>query len=125
MYTCRISVHFILSVSLTHTHIQYPDYFDLISVPMDLRTIKSKVKCSSYNGLDDFVRDMQLIFSNCLKYHKRHSDIGKAGVTLKRFFEKRCSDLGLKDLSLCGAGALSEDVAMEGVPHRMSTRRRH
>lgn len=68
---------------------------------MDLRTIKAKIKSLTYDKLDEFLEDMELIFDNCLKYHKRHSRIGKAGASLKKFFEKRCADLGLKDLSLC------------------------
>lgn len=75
---------------------------------MDLRTIRTKIKRGVYGGLDDFLKDIHLIFFNCLKYHKRHSDMGKAGVALKKFFEKRCNDLGLKDLSLCGPNALTK-----------------
>lgn len=99
---------FIRVLCLTRTHTQYPDYTDVISQPMDLRTIRTKIKRGVYSGLDDFLKDVHLIFFNCLKYHKRHSEIGKAGVALKKFFEKRCNDLGLKDLSLCGANALTE-----------------
>jgi hypothetical protein len=68
---------------------------------MDLRTIKNKIKCHNYNNLDEFLLDVLLIFDNCLQYHKRHSKIGKDGATLKRYFEKRCANLGLRDLSLC------------------------
>ena len=69
---------------------------------MDLKTIKNKLNAREYEGLDYFLRDMDLIFSNCLLYHKRHSEVGKAGVSLKRFLDKRCSDLGLHDLQLSG-----------------------
>ena len=68
---------------------------------MDLRTIKNKIKCHDYNNLDEFLLDMLLICDNCLQYHKRHSKIGKAGASLKKYFEKRCANLGLRDLSLC------------------------
>lgn len=68
---------------------------------MDLRTIKNKIKCHDYNNLDEFLLDMLLIFDNCLQYNKRHSRVGKAGASLKRYFEKRCGNLGLRDLSLC------------------------
>ena len=62
--------------------------------------MKSRIKCGDYMTIDNFLQDVLLIFSNSTKYHKRNSEIGKAGVTLKRYFEKRCSDLGLKDLQL-------------------------
>ncbi len=67
---------------------------------MDLRTVRNKIKCSKYNSVDEFLFDMELIFSNCLYYNKRHSAVGKAGSALKKFFEKRCNDLGIREL-LC------------------------
>lgn len=79
---------------------EFPDYSDIVATPMDLRTVKNKLNAREYIGLDYFLRDMELIFSNCMLYHKRHSDIGKAGISLKKFLDKRCSDLGLHDLQL-------------------------
>ena len=63
-------------------------------------TIRSKIKRGDYASLDGLVADMDLLFFNCQQFHRRHSEIGKAGVALKKFFDKRCSDLGLKDLEL-------------------------
>lgn len=87
---------------------KYPDYFDVITTPMDLHTIKQKIKTGRYDSLSNCVHDIRLIFVNCIKYHKRHSQIGKAGTSLKMLFEKRCSDLGLNDLGLMS----SEEEAM-------------
>ena len=67
---------------------------------MDLRTVKSRIKCGGYGSIDEFVRDMFLIFSNCIKYNKWNSKLGKTATNLKRYFEKRCNNLGLKDLNL-------------------------
>ena len=103
---------------------QYPDYSDVIEHPMDLRTIKNKIKCHTYDDLDEFLQDMFLIFENCIKYHKRHSKIGKAGASLKKFFEKRCADLGLKDLSLCSSLADSGVGSAGESTRRFSTRNR-
>ena len=88
---------------------------------MDLRTVRSKIKCGKYENLHEFLQDVELIFANCLKYHKRHSEIGKAGSALKRFFEKRCSDLGLKDLFPSDAVKVSP---VPGISLRSSGRRR-
>ena len=83
---------------------QYPDYHSVVSEPIDLKTIRSKIKRGDYGSLDGLVADMELLFSNCQLFHRRHSEIGKAGLTLKRFFDQRCSDLGLKDLELVAGG---------------------
>ena len=85
---------------------------------MDLRTIRGKIKCGKYSGIDDFLSDMDLVFSNCLTFHKRLSEVGRAGTAVKKFFEKRCNDLGLRDL-LCER---SEDRAGSGLGLRSSRR---
>ena len=94
-----------------HNMPQYPDYRDVVEEPIDLKTIRSKIKRGDYGSLDGLVADMELMFANCQLFHRRHSEIGKAGVVLKKFFEKRCSDLGLKDLAL-----------MSGAPSRARLR---
>ena len=89
---------------------------------MDLHTVKQKIKTGKFDSLDDFAQDVRLIFSNCLKYHKRHSQIGKAGVSLKAFFEKRCADLGLGDLGLM-EGEKSQS-RVQNKPGRRSARQK-
>lgn len=104
------------------TFLQYPNYHEVISNPMDLHTVKQKIKTGKFDSLDDFAKDVRLIFSNCLKYHKRHSPIGKAGVSLKAFFEKRCADLGLSDLGLM-EGEKSQS-RVQNKPGRRSARQK-
>lgn len=91
---------------------------------MDLRTIKNKIKCHDYNNLDEFLADMLLVFSNCLQYHKRHSKIGKAGATLKKSFERRCANLGLRDLGLCDPFVNASVENSNGTARRVSARSR-
>lgn len=88
----------------------------MVAEPIDLKTIRSKIKRGDYVSLDGLVADMELMFSNCQLFHRRHSEIGKAGVALKKFFDKRCSDLGLKDLELVASGS--------GTARLRSSRRR-
>ena len=79
---------------------------------MDLRTVKSRIKCRHYTSIDAFLSDIFLIFSNCIKYHKWNSKLGRTAASLKKHFEKRCSSLGLKDLNLVGP----ESVGMGKAP---------
>jgi len=44
-----------------------PNYYDVIKEPMDLGTVGRKLHL--YRGLDDFKCDLDLIWSNCLKYN--------------------------------------------------------
>ena len=67
---------------------------------MDLRTLRNRIRSGECGSVADLMADMELMFSNCHLFHRRQSEIGRAGTSLKRFFEKRCNDLGLKDLAL-------------------------
>ncbi len=89
---------------------------------MDLQTVKSRIKCGDYTSIDDFLQDMHLIFSNCVKYNKRQSKVFKAAISLKRYFEKRCSDLGLKDLRLSELDSIEKSSKTRG--NRRSSRRK-
>lgn len=48
---------------------QVPDYLELIATPMDLGTIKEKLKTLQYPDVDSFVSDVRLVFSNSDKYN--------------------------------------------------------
>ena len=65
-----------------------PDYFDIIQEPMNLTYIQQKVERSEYNTLQPFVRDVNLMLANALKYN---SDTGNpyhvAALQMKRKFD--------------------------------------
>lgn len=46
-----------------------PNYYDVIKEPMDLSTVLRKLRAFQYNSKQDFVRDLDLIWSNCLTYN--------------------------------------------------------
>ncbi|KAL4786183.1 hypothetical protein BJX76DRAFT_322144 [Aspergillus varians] len=46
-----------------------PDYYAVIKHPMDLGTMTKKLKALQYRSKQDFVDDLNLIWSNCLKYN--------------------------------------------------------
>ncbi|TVY59604.1 Transcriptional activator spt7 [Lachnellula suecica] len=46
-----------------------PDYYNIIKTPMDLGTMTKKLKQQGYKSKADFVADLNLIWSNCLKYN--------------------------------------------------------
>ena len=47
-----------------------PDYYNIISKPMDIGTMLKKLKSLAYKSKKDFVDDLSLIWSNCLKYNQ-------------------------------------------------------
>ncbi|KAI0800213.1 hypothetical protein C8Q74DRAFT_1363991 [Fomes fomentarius] len=48
---------------------EYPDYYDIISTPMDLQTMLKKVKQRHYKSKKEFKDDLDLIWSNCYTYN--------------------------------------------------------
>lgn len=46
-----------------------PDYYNIIKSPMDIGTMMKKLKQLQYKSKKEFVDDLMLIWSNCLKYN--------------------------------------------------------
>ena len=45
------------------------DYFDIITNPMDLGTVKRKLNYNGYESAQEFVNDMRLVWRNCFRYN--------------------------------------------------------
>ncbi|KAG2088476.1 uncharacterized protein F5147DRAFT_726828 [Suillus discolor] len=52
-----------------------PDYHDIIKRPMDLKTIKARIKDGVIRTSRDFQRDVYLMFANAMMYNRPGSDI--------------------------------------------------
>uniref|UniRef100_A0A3Q2DVN4 Bromodomain adjacent to zinc finger domain protein 1A n=1 Tax=Cyprinodon variegatus TaxID=28743 RepID=A0A3Q2DVN4_CYPVA len=76
---------------------QVPDYYDIITKPIALSTIREKVNNCQYQTAGDFISDVELMFSNCLQYNPRQTNEAKAGVRLQQFFHSELSRLGLRE----------------------------
>lgn len=60
---------------------------------MDLSTIRKKLNDGVYKTRDDFCADLQLMFVNCVTFNEDDSPVGKAGHSMKTFFETRWAEL--------------------------------
>ncbi|KAI0081773.1 Bromodomain-containing protein [Panus rudis PR-1116 ss-1] len=52
-----------------------PDYHDIVKRPMDLKTIKSRVKDGLISNSREFQRDVYLMFANAMMYNRPGSDV--------------------------------------------------
>ena len=66
-----------------------PDYFDIISQPMDFGMIKSRLEMGYYKHPDECISDFRLIFSNCFSYNRSTDDIVHMCKALQNSFENR------------------------------------
>ncbi|MQL90432.1 hypothetical protein Taro_023035 [Colocasia esculenta] len=75
---CDVSYVFLKPVSKKEA----PDYFDIITHPMDLSTIKEKVRKMEYKSRDDFRQDVLLIQYNAHIYNdgRKHGIVGNPAI---------------------------------------------
>ncbi|KAJ4947915.1 hypothetical protein JOQ06_009944 [Pogonophryne albipinna] len=70
-----------------------PGYRKVIKKPMDFSTIREKLVNSQYQNLETFIIDVNLVYDNCEKFNEDNSEIGRAGHNMRKFFEKRWTEL--------------------------------
>jgi bromodomain-containing protein 8 len=74
-----------------------PDYHEIVKRPMDLKTIKARIKDGGIVNSLEFQRDVYLMFANAMMYNRPRSDI----YTMTDDVSRLCySNLGQK-LSRC------------------------
>lgn len=76
--------------------LKIPDYFSIITRPMDLGTIKSRLEKNMYSGIEEFAADVRLTFSNAMLYNPPDNSVHKMAVELKNIFETRWNASGEK-----------------------------
>lgn len=77
--------HFLVKVNEAN----HPDYYKHIKHPMDINTIKEKLKDKAYKTKEQFAYDCRLIFDNCEFFNEDNSKIGLAGHKLRAYFETK------------------------------------
>ncbi|CAK9171622.1 unnamed protein product [Ilex paraguariensis] len=66
-----------------------PDYFSIISQPMDLGTIKTKLEGTVYFSIDEFGADVRLTFSNAMLYNPPSNNVHHMAKELDKIFSGR------------------------------------
>ncbi|ORX50347.1 Bromodomain-domain-containing protein [Piromyces finnis] len=66
-----------------------PDYYTVITNPMDLSTLRKKLENGEYESADQFETDCRLIFSNCYIYNHPDSEVYKMGQRLEEVFNNK------------------------------------
>ena len=69
--------------------LEIPDYFDVVTRPMDFGTIRAKLTANQYReGMQEFIDDIYLTFDNCLRYNGEDSSVGKMCKQVREEFVK-------------------------------------
>uniref|UniRef100_A0A1Y1JUG4 Bromodomain adjacent to zinc finger domain protein 1A n=1 Tax=Photinus pyralis TaxID=7054 RepID=A0A1Y1JUG4_PHOPY len=75
---------------------EVPDYYDIITKPMDFGTIKYKLNMGEYKCDADLMDDAALVFDNCNTYNSADDEVYHCGVKLLKYFVNKCHEHGLK-----------------------------
>jgi len=69
------------------------DYPEIITHPMDLSTVQTKLKENTYSNFHDFVSDVRLIFDNCRLYNAEGCTLYKHAEVLDSLFRDLVSPI--------------------------------
>lgn len=68
---------------------EVPSYYTVITSPMDLSTMESKLEGDSYVSLPEFIADFNLIIANCRTFNDPDTSYCKNATNLEKFFQER------------------------------------
>lgn len=64
-------------------------YYSVIKHPMDFGTIRGRLEDGFYNSIEQFVKDVNLVFSNAFTYNESDHPIHNGAKALKTIFEEK------------------------------------
>lgn len=70
-----------------------PDYLNIITKPMDLQTIETKLRGKKYKNVHEFKEDMVLVFNNAIKYNGKTSAVGIMAADQHHLFRELAKSL--------------------------------
>ncbi|XP_043662093.1 peregrin [Drosophila teissieri] len=62
---------------------EVPDYTDIVKQPMDLGTMRTKLKECQYTSLEQLEADFDLMIQNCLAYNNKDTVFYRAGIRMR------------------------------------------
>eukprot|EP00667_Euglena_gracilis_P016955 EG_transcript_17816 len=65
-----------------------PDYFDIVKHPMDLQTLTNNLNHGKYVRMEDFERDLQLIWDNCFLYNPPTNEVVRMATVMEYYSKK-------------------------------------
>ncbi|XP_035997479.1 bromodomain-containing protein 3 isoform X2 [Fundulus heteroclitus] len=75
-----------------------PDYYKIITYPMDLSTIKRRLENRYYWEASECIKDVNVMFTNCYMYNKPGDDIVFMAQSLEKAFLQKLSQMPKDEL---------------------------
>merc|ERR1740136_89270 len=64
---------------------KYPKYYEVISNPIDLQTIRDKIQRYEYKHVDSFISDFEVMMNNAVKFNGVGSSLGTEATSVYEF----------------------------------------
>ncbi|KAA8894164.1 Bromodomain-containing protein [Sphaerosporella brunnea] len=72
---------------------EVPDYYNVITEPMDLETMEKRLEEDAYATPEDFVKDAKLVFNNCRRYNNETTSYWKNANKLEKFMFSKLREI--------------------------------
>lgn len=73
-----------------------PQYYDIITKPMDFGTIEKRLKTGAYGRTEDLISDAAQVFYNCYLFNPPDDMVYESGEALEKEWDVLCTQRGLK-----------------------------
>ncbi|KAM8871727.1 bromodomain-containing protein 3-like [Synchiropus picturatus] len=80
--------------------LKLPDYYKIITSPMDLGTIKRRLKNYYYWSSSECLQDFNTMFTNCYIYNKPTDDIVLMALALEKVFLSKVSQMPQREVDV-------------------------
>eukprot|EP00041_Stephanoeca_diplocostata_P024289 m.611022 g.611022 ORF g.611022 m.611022 type:complete len:789 (+) comp22497_c0_seq2:352-2718(+) len=81
-----------------------PTYFTVIKHPMDLSTIRQKIKDQAYWSASECIADFNLMFENCRTFNRPGDDVSKMGEKLEAVMQRKLKDMPAVEVETTAVG---------------------
>ncbi|XP_022095945.1 protein polybromo-1-like isoform X3 [Acanthaster planci] len=100
----------------------YPDYYQVISEPIDMKTIEINIKTDKYVQEEMMVSDFDLLFNNARQYNEEGSMVYEDANFLERLLKDKCRELGFA-VTEVSKGASKTKTTPVDPPKRLPSKR--
>ena len=88
----------------------FPDYYTIVTDPIDLGTIKARLETGEYADRDEFAAEVRRVWDNCYKYNAAGTDVHRMATELSRAFEAKFKEVGTVVEAEVGAASSSNEM---------------
>ncbi|XP_064633737.1 protein polybromo-1-like isoform X4 [Lineus longissimus] len=97
----------------------YPDYYHVISEPIDMSMIERKILEDKYTSEQELISDFELMFNNARHYNEEMSQVYKDAETLEKVLKKRWRSLSpLAGFSVKRSGPKTKAITLSSLSHK-------